>query len=369
MAAPKPVIIAGGGPVGLIVALILGRAGVKVTLFDSGSIVYSHPRAATIHAATLDILDDLGVYERIEPQGVICPFVNYYDGKELLASFDYGLIKDEVRHPWVLQCEQDKLSRTVFAMVQQQPSVEVRTETPVIGCSQSADHVEVVVQQPGGAEERHRAAYLVAADGARSIIRKEIGVEFEGFTYPEKFMIIGTPYDFSDDGYAYRNYISDPDEWYNLFKISWTGPPGVFRLVAPVRPDEAAEGDEGRATAQRKLQRFNPRHEPYEIVIYDPYVVSQRVAATFRAGRVLLAGDFGASQQSDRRHGHEQRHPRRREPRAQHAARARRRERRRARPLRAPAPPRRHRARADRDHRQQEEHGAARPAAAHALSR
>jgi 3-(3-hydroxy-phenyl)propionate hydroxylase len=291
MAAPKPVIIAGGGPVGLIVALILGRAGVKVTLFDSGSIVYSHPRAATIHAATLDILDDLGVYERIEPQGVICPFVNYYDGKELLASFDYGLIKDEVRHPWVLQCEQDKLSRTVFAMVQQQPSVEVRTEAPVIGCSQSADHVEVVVQPPGGTEERHRAAYLVAADGARSIIRKDIGVEFEGFTYPEKFMIIGTPYDFSDDGYAYRNYISDPDEWYNLFKISWTGPPGVFRLVAPVRPDEAAEGDAGRATAQRKLQRFNPRHEPYEIVIYDPYVVSQRVAATFRAGRVLLAGD------------------------------------------------------------------------------
>src|SRR3569623_131692 len=133
MAVPKPVIIAGGGPVGLIIALILGRAGIKVTLFDQGNIVYSHPRAATIHAATRDILDDLGVYERIEPQGVICPFVNYYDRRELLASFDYGLIKDEVRHPWVLQSEQDKFSRTVFAMVQEQPSVEVHTETTVIG--------------------------------------------------------------------------------------------------------------------------------------------------------------------------------------------------------------------------------------------
>ena len=226
----------------MIVALILGRAGVRVTLFDQGSIVYSHPRAATIHAATLDILDDLGIYELIEPQGIVCPIVNYYDGKELLASFDHALIGDATRHPWVLQCEQDKLSRTVFAMVQQLPSVEIRTETTVIGCSQSADGVDVTVRPPGGAEERHRAAYLIAADGARSTVRKAVGVDFEGFTYPERFMIIGTPYDFAQDGYAYRNYISDPEEWYNLFKISWTGPPGVYRLVAPVRPDEASEG-------------------------------------------------------------------------------------------------------------------------------
>src|SRR2546430_11403836 len=109
-----PVIITGGGPVGLIVALMLGRAGIAVTLFDEGDIVHSQPRAATIHPATLDILDDLGAYALIEPQGIVCPIVNYYDGKLLLASFDHALLKDETRHPWVLQCEQDKLSRTLF---------------------------------------------------------------------------------------------------------------------------------------------------------------------------------------------------------------------------------------------------------------
>ena len=290
MATPKPVIIAGGGPVGLIVALVLGRAGVKVRLFDQGDIVHSHPRAATIHPASLDILDDLGVYELIEPQGIVCPIVNYYDSKDLLASFDHGLLKDETRHPWVLQCEQDKLSRTLFAMVKDIPTVEVRTESKVVDCSQSADGVEVVVEADGR-EERHQGIYLIGADGARSTVRKRIGVEFEGFTYPERFMIIGTPYDFALNGYALRNYISDPEEWYNLFKISWKGPPGVYRLVVPVRPDEATEGDAVLETCQRKLQRFCPRDEPYEIVIYDAYVVSQRVAATFRVGRVLLVGD------------------------------------------------------------------------------
>jgi 3-(3-hydroxy-phenyl)propionate hydroxylase len=285
------VIIAGGGPVGLIVALMLGRAGIEVALFERGDIVHSQLRAATIHPATLDILDDLGVYALIEPQGIICPIVNYYDGRLLLASFDHALLRDETRHPWVLQCEQDKLSRTSFALASAVPSITFRTETKVIGCNQRHDAVEVVVETADGRQEVHKALYLVGADGARSTIRKAIEVEFEGFTYPERFMIIGTPYDFAADGYAYRNYIADPEEWYNLFKISWQGPPGVYRLVVPVRPDEPLDGEHALKTAQRKLQRFNPRPHDYEIVIYDSYTVAQRVAATFRKGRVLLAGD------------------------------------------------------------------------------
>jgi 3-(3-hydroxy-phenyl)propionate hydroxylase len=297
------VVIAGGGPVGLIVALMLGRAGIAVTLFDQGDIVHSQPRAATIHPATLDILDDLGAYALIEPQGIVCPIVNYYDGKLLLASFDHALLKDETCHPWVLQCEQDKLSRTLFRMAKAISNITFRTATKVVSCRERDDAVEVLVEAADGGQERHQALYLVGTDGARSTVRKAIGIEFEGFTYPERCMIIGTPYDFAADGYAYRNYIADPQEWYNLFKISWQGPPGIYRLVVPLRPDEvpppypppyAGEGREGAralATAQRKLQRFNPRARSYEIAFYDSYTVAQRVAATFRKGRVLLAGD------------------------------------------------------------------------------
>ena len=285
------VVVAGGGPVGLIVALMLGRAGIAVTLFDQGDIVHSQPRAATIHPATLDLLDDLGAYTLIEPQGIVCPIVNYYDGKLKLAAFDHALLKEETRHPWVLQCEQDKLSRTLFAVAKAISNITFRTATKVIGCRERDDAVEVVIEAADGRQERHQALYLVGADGARSTVRKAIGIEFEGFTYPERCMIIGTPYDFAADGYAYRNYIADPQEWYNLFKISWQGPPGIYRLVVPLRPDEALDGDEALATAQRKLQRFNPRPASYEIAFYDSYTVAQRVAATFRKGRMLLAGD------------------------------------------------------------------------------
>jgi 3-(3-hydroxy-phenyl)propionate hydroxylase len=270
---------------------MLGRAGIAVTLFDQGDIVHSQPRAATIHPATLDILDDLGAYALIEPQGIVCPIVNYYDGKLLLAAFDHALLKDETRHPWVLQCEQDKLSRTLFAMAKAISNITFRTATEVVGCRERDDAVEVLVEAADGRQERHQALYLVGADGARSTIRKAIGIAFEGFTYPERCMIIGTPYDFAADGYAYRNYIADPQEWYNLFKISWQAPPGVYRLVVPLRPDESLDGDRVLAAAQRKLQRFNPRAQSYDIAFYDSYTVAQRVAATFRKGRTLLAGD------------------------------------------------------------------------------
>lgn len=291
MAADGKIIVAGGGPVGLIAGLVLARAGVDVTLFDIGDILHQHPRAATIHPATLDILDDLGVYQRIEPLGIVCPVVNYYDQQELLASFDHGILAAETRHPWVLQCEQDKLSRVLFDMAKDVPKLEIRTETEVVDCTQSADAVEVEVRSPQGKHERIKGRYLIGADGARSTVRRCIGVEFGGFTYGERFMIIGTPYDFSQAGYAYRNYISDPVEWYNLFKIAWNGPPGVYRLVVPLKLNEVLDDDRMLETCQRKFQRFHPRSEPYEIVIYDSYVVHQRVAATFRQGRVILAGD------------------------------------------------------------------------------
>ena len=291
MATDGKIIVAGGGPVGLIAGLVLARAGVDVTLFDIGDILHQHPRAATIHPATLDILDDLGVYQRIEPLGIVCPVVNYYDQQELLASFDHGILAAETRHPWVLQCEQDKLSRVLFDMAKDVPKLEIRTETEVVDCAQSADAVDVEVRSPQGKHERIRGRYLIGADGARSTVRRCIGVEFGGFTYGERFMIIGTPYDFSQAGYAYRNYISDPVEWYNLFKIAWNGPPGVYRLVVPLKLNEVLDDDRMLETCQRKFQRFHPRSEPYEIVIYDSYVVHQRVAATFRRGRVILAGD------------------------------------------------------------------------------
>jgi 3-(3-hydroxy-phenyl)propionate hydroxylase len=201
------------------------------------------------------------------------------------------VLAGETRHPWVLQCEQDKVSRVLFEMSKGIPTLDIQTDTEVVGCSQSEHAVEVEVQRADGTRERISGSYLIGADGARSTVRAQAGIAFEGFTYPERFMIIGSPYDFSQAGYALRNYISDPVEWYNLFKISWKGPPGVYRLVVPVSMEEALDRERVLETCQRKFQRFHPQAQSYEIVLWDSYVVHQRVAATFRDRRIVLVGD------------------------------------------------------------------------------
>jgi 3-(3-hydroxy-phenyl)propionate hydroxylase len=162
----------------------------------------------------------------------------------------------------------------------------------VVSCGQSDDTVEIGAEDAGGELTYYRADFVVAADGARSAVRALSQVDFEGFTYPERFVILSTPFDFmAHEGYAYRNYLFHPDEWGALFKIAWAGPPGIWRLVLPASPETSLEDLRRVETAQARLQRFLPREEPYEIPFHNAYTVDQRVAATFRKGRVLLAGD------------------------------------------------------------------------------
>jgi 3-(3-hydroxy-phenyl)propionate hydroxylase len=122
-------------------------------------------------------------------------------------------------------------------------------------------------------------------------VRKLLPIEFEGFTWPEQFLVVSTPYDFSRHGYALNAYVADPVEWSALFKMPDTGPPGVWRVVFPCdtsMPDDALLDP---TQVEAKMQGFHPRSEPYEVRHKVIYRVHQRVASKWRVGRVLLAGD------------------------------------------------------------------------------
>ena len=153
------------------------------------------------------------------------------------------------------------------------------------------DGVAVTVETEHGAR-RFEGAFLVGADGGRSTVRKLLDIEFEGYTWPERFIVLTTQFDFEGEGgYCYRNYLSDPDEWANLFKIAGEDGKGQWRVVFPTRAEETDEGALSDAGVQERLQRFFPKATPYPVVHRNLYKVHQRVAATFRKGRVLLAGD------------------------------------------------------------------------------
>ncbi|MBV8423051.1 MAG: FAD-dependent monooxygenase [Hyphomicrobiales bacterium] len=288
------VIVVGAGPVGLCLSLALAQAGVQVCLIEAlgeENFLEQVPRAGTNHPATLELLERIGLYEKLEPRGIIAPLVHYWDRREnrLIAEFDHGVLKDDTRFPYVLQCERIKIVEEALRLAKAHPNIEVRLSTAFTAFTQGSAGVTAWATNAAGESESISGAYLVSAEGARSIVRKDLDIEFEGFTYPDRTLNIEVAYDFRRHGYTERNYISDPDEWSNLFH--WKGPPDRWRIHFPVEPN-AQEAALTRPDAmQARLQRFLPTGKEFDIVGSNLYVVHQRVANKFRAGRAILAGD------------------------------------------------------------------------------
>jgi 3-(3-hydroxy-phenyl)propionate hydroxylase len=288
------VVIVGAGPVGMVCALALNRSGIAVTVFEQEPAPVEDQRAASLHPSTLEMLDRLGVTEKIIPLGLISTAYRFHDrvSESVVAEFDLGLMKDEYRFPFVLQYEQYKLTASIAAEYANAGDFDVRFSHCVTGLRETADGIDVEVMAPGGIEHVH-ADYVIGCDGGRSAVRKLAGIEFEGFTYPERFIKIATSFDFGavNPKVAFRNYFSDPNEWCNLFKVQGKRPPGLWRAIMPIQPDETDEIALSPARIEARLQKFFPNSGCYEVEYVNVYGAHQCVAATFRKGRVLLAGD------------------------------------------------------------------------------
>jgi 3-(3-hydroxy-phenyl)propionate hydroxylase len=289
----RRVLISGGGPVGLLCAWLLGRQGIPVRLFDVNDSPQADPRAATTHPATLDLLAEDGLADDMARVGLVAPIFQFWDrpSGEKVAEFDHAILKDDTRHPFVVQCEQFKTAKLVLDRAGKLPNVELLYSHEVVGVTQTDGAVSVDVRGPDGVKT-HSGGYLIGADGGRSVVRKLAEIAFDGFTWPERFIVLTTPFDFeASSGYCYRSYFADPDEWCNCFKVSADGPPGLWRNVYPTDPAVSEADLMSDASVQARMQKFFPAARPYEIVHRNLYVTHQRVAETFRRGRVLLAGD------------------------------------------------------------------------------
>jgi 3-(3-hydroxy-phenyl)propionate hydroxylase len=293
-AARERVIVIGAGPVGLCLSLALAQCDIAVTLIEAlggDKFLEQVPRAGTNHPATLELFDRIGLYARLEPRGIVAPVFHYWDRADnrLIAAFDHRHIKDDTNFPYVLQCERIKIVEEALTMAKAHPAIELRLATTFTGFAQNSYGVTAQVVNAAGESETIAGAYIVSCEGARSIMRKDLGIEFEGFTYSDPTLNIEVAYDFRRHGYAERNYFSDPNEWSNLFH--WKGPPDRWRVHFPLHPGEDPEAACQAEAVQARLQGFLPTGRDFDIVASNLYTVHQRVAKKFRLGRAILAGD------------------------------------------------------------------------------
>jgi 2-polyprenyl-6-methoxyphenol hydroxylase-like FAD-dependent oxidoreductase len=273
------VLVIGAGPSGLTLAASLVKQGVATTVVDRQAAGANTSRAAVVNARTLEVLDDLDVARRLVKEGIHAPRFTIRDGRRTLIPVDFSVLPTD--YPYSLMVPQATTERLLLERLTELGGTVLRPKT-LASLIQDADGVTATFDDG----ELIRARYVVGADGMHSIVREQAGIGFEGGAYQESFTLA----DVRLRGEA------PPDEvilfWAKAGLTVVAPLPGdIYRIVAPVAdaPEEPSAAFVQQLLDERGLGAG--RMVVTDVVWGSRFRIHHRVADTYRAGRLLLAGD------------------------------------------------------------------------------
>jgi len=282
------VLISGGGPVGMTLAYSLALKGISVRVIESAAGCIEDMRASTFHPPTIEMMESLGLREDLEAQSLRAPIYQYGNlVDQTFYSLDMSELAEVTPYPYRMQCEQFKLTRLIAEKLNALPNAEVLFSHRVSKFEQASNGVQVAVESPYDIRLFH-ADYLVGADGGNSTVRKWLNTGFNGFTYPESFLTLSTAYPIEDHlpWLQQVNYVTDKPNWWVLLRV-----PGLWRVLVPQKVDVSDSEVISDLNKDALFSALLDTSDNIETIHRTCYRVHQRVAKTFRRGRVLLAGD------------------------------------------------------------------------------
>jgi len=291
-----PVVIVGAGPVGLALALDLGKKGTPALVLDDHDGPGLGSKAICFAKRTLDIAHRLGASTPMTDKGVVWNVGRVFHGDGQLFSFD--LLPDEGhRHPAFINLQQPYFERFLIEEIRVAQDagapIKIRGRNHVTSVTTHADHTMVDVDTPGG-PYRLQADYLVACDGARSPIRDMMGLSFDGRVFEDNFLIADVrmkadfPTErwfwfeppFKDSGQSALLHKQPDDIWRIDFQLGWD-----------IDRDKELDPDRIRTRVDAMLSSQTGKAPEYELVWTSIYTFQCRRMQKFRHGRVFFAGD------------------------------------------------------------------------------
>ncbi|MDB3991101.1 FAD-dependent monooxygenase [Gammaproteobacteria bacterium] len=282
------VIIIGAGPVGTFAAYCLAEYGIETLVLESESTCETDMRASTFHPSTLKYLDNLNLADELIEKGLKAPIFQYrIRSTDEVLEFNLQELDDVLDFPFRLQCEQYKFARMLAGKLDRHRHSSVLFNRKLINFSEGKNKITLDVDHHGTSEQ-YQCDYLIGADGANSIVRRNLGIEFSGFTYEEKFFTLSTqkPLENYFSNLSYVNYVSDPEEWFVLLKA-----PSAWRILVPVPQTLDDKAIKSNDYVSEIFTRVLNSCDPIETIHRTIYRVHQRVVNKMRYGRIMLAGD------------------------------------------------------------------------------
>lgn len=301
MVAPGPratdhdtdVLVVGAGPVGLTLANILGLQGIRTVVVEERDTLIDYPRGVGLDDEALRTFQSIGLVERVLPHTVPNQILRFMDAKRRVLA---EMAPPDARFGWPKRngFVQPLVDAELLAGLDRFAHVQVRWGSPMTGCREDADGVNVELGADGGNvgdgggdghPARLRARYVVGCDGGRSMTRRVMGVSFDGTTSSTRWLVV----DIANDplGHPNSEVGADPERPYASISIAH----GIRRFEFMIHADESDEQAEDPEFLTRMLARMVPHPDRVDVIRRRVYTHHSRIAGEFRRGRLLLAGD------------------------------------------------------------------------------
>ena len=276
--------IVGAGPVGLMIANYLGQCGVNVTLVEKLDSLIDYPRAIGLDDESLRTFQAVGLADNVLPHTTPWHAMRFMTPKGRCFA-DIQPKTDEFGWSRRNAFIQPLADRVLFEGLQRFDNVKVLFGRELEGFEQSDSGVQLTLKNAEGRSERLQAKYLIGCDGGNSLVRRSLGISFEGKTAPNQWIVVDIANDPLSTPHVYL--CCDPVRPY----VSAALPHGVRRFEFMVMPGET-EAELSKPENMRKLlAKVLPDPDRIELIRSRVYTHNARLAGRFRQGRVLLAGD------------------------------------------------------------------------------
>ncbi|WP_031497945.1 FAD-dependent monooxygenase [Streptomyces bicolor] len=285
MTAPLDVLVVGAGPTGLALAAQLRAFGTGFRIVDRSLDRVRESRALGIQPRTLEALAGFGVTDLLVARGNPAMRLRLHLTRRTVSIplFDIGL--PDTPYPFLLFLAQSETENVLGEHLAAR-DVTIERGTELIGLEQRGPHVVCRLRGRDGTEETVAARYVVGCDGAHSTVRAQAGIDFEGYAYPQTYLLADLHVDGLEPG-AVHSYMSGGGMLF-FFPL---GSPAPWRMLA-IRPSDAPDGK----VTLPLLQGIADRYGEHGLVLRDPvwmtdFRLHNRGAARYRSGSCFLAGD------------------------------------------------------------------------------